>query len=295
MKPSQSFLKRIDEIKFAIADSVEIEPYKQELLKEYLDKNKDKQLALATYDEGEPVVVSDDYAPLARKHGKVISHGAASGTVKIRFEDGEYDVPEHHVTRKDAIANESKHSDAAIKRKSDHDFGNKDEIAKLITEVKCYALLEDDTLTQVLVSNHSTMLEAIEDHLGKSVVALFPVDITEDFLKTSLIEREMSDSEKNKREDIVMALKKNKKELERRYGDKWESVMYAIATKQSMNESLFESTEDVIYKQNIGSAVVKIVREGSKYHVTRIDNGAVEADQTFTDIKAAEQFAQSLQ
>ena len=295
MKLAQSFLKRIDEIKFAMAESVDIEPYKQSALQEYLDKNKDKQLALSTYDEGEPGVVSDDYAPLARKHGKVISHGAASGTVKIRFEDGEYDVPEHHVTRKDAIANESKHSDDAIKRKHDHDFGNKNEIEKLITEVKCYALLEDGTLTQVLVSNPSTMLEAIENQLGKSVMALFPVKITEDFLKTALVEREMTDSEKSKREDIVYALKKNKKELERRYGDKWESVMYAIATKQAMSESLFESAEDVVYKQNIGDAVVKIVRVGDSFRVTREENGAVEADQTFPDIKSAEQFAQSLQ
>lgn len=295
MKQAQSFLKRIDEIKFAMAESVDIEPYKQAALQEYLDKNKDKQLALATYDEGEPVVVSDDYAPLARKHGKVISHGVASGTVKIRFEDGEYDVPEHHVTRKDAIANESKHSDDAIKRKHDHDFGNKNEIEKLITEVKCYALMEDGTLTKVLVSNPSTMLEAIENQLGKSVLALFPMEVSEEFMKTALVEREMTDFEKSKREDVVMALKKNKKELERKYGDKWESVMYAIAIKQAMSESLFESAEDVVYKQKVGSAEVKIVRVDNKYRVTRIDNGAVEADQTFSNIVDAEQFAQSLQ
>lgn len=295
MKQAQSFLKRIDEIKFAMAESVEIEPYKQELLKEYLDKNKDKQLALSTYDEGEPVVVSDDYAPLARKHGKVISHGAASGTVKIQFEDGEYDVPEHHVTRKDAVANESKHSDDSIKRKHDHDFGNKGEIEKLITEVKCYALMEDGTLTKVLVSNPSTMLEAIESQLGKPVLALFPMEVSEEFMKTALVEREMTDDEKSKREDVVMALKKNKKELERKYGNKWESVMYAIATKQAMSESLFESAEDVVYKQKVGSAEVKIVHVDGKYRVTRIDNGAVEADQTFSNIVDAEQFAQSLQ
>ncbi len=150
-------------------------------------------------------------------------------------------------------------------------------------------------LTKVLVSNPSTMLEAIESQLGKPVLALFPMEVSEEFMKTALVEREMTDDEKSKREDVVMALKKNKKELERKYGDKWESVMYAIATKQAMSESLFESAEDVVYKQKVGSAEVKIVHVDGKYRVTRIDNGAVEADQTFSNIVDAEQFAQSLQ
>lgn len=47
------------------------------------------------------------------------------------------------------------------------------------------------------------------------------------------LDDKMSDAQIKKREEIVMAMKKNKKQLKARYGDKWESVMYAIATKQA--------------------------------------------------------------
>lgn len=76
-------------------------------LYEYLDKNKDKLLALDTYTEGDPVVATDDIAPVAVKNGKVSNKGKATGKLKTEFEDGEYDKPEHHPSRKDAVANES--------------------------------------------------------------------------------------------------------------------------------------------------------------------------------------------
>lgn len=47
------------------------------------------------------------------------------------------------------------------------------------------------------------------------------------------IERKLTDAQMKKREDIVLAMKKNKEELKAKYGDEWESVMYAIATKQA--------------------------------------------------------------
>jgi hypothetical protein len=52
--------------------------------------------------------------------------------------------------------------------------------------------------------------------------------------KESILEREMTDAEKKKREDIVMGMKKNKADLEKRYGSRWKDVMYATATKQAM-------------------------------------------------------------
>lgn len=48
--------------------------------------------------------------------------------------------------------------------------------------------------------------------------------------KSFLLEKELTDKEKKKREEVVKALKKNKDDLKKRYGDKWKSVMYAIAT-----------------------------------------------------------------
>lgn len=49
-------------------------------------------------------------------------------------------------------------------------------------------------------------------------------------------EAKMSPAQMKKREEIVMSMKKNASDLKKRYGKDWEGVMYAIATKQAMNE-----------------------------------------------------------
>jgi hypothetical protein len=59
--------------------------------------------------------------------------------------------------------------------------------------------------------------------------------------KESILEREMTDAETKKREDIVKGMKKNKADLEKRYGSRWKDVMYATATKQAM-----ESVDDAL-------------------------------------------------
>ena len=55
-------------------------------------------------------------------------------------------------------------------------------------------------------------------------------------------EREMTDAEMEKREDIVKGMKKNIKGFKARYGDRAKNVMYATATKQAMKE---ENDEEV--------------------------------------------------
>lgn len=52
----------------------------------------------------------------------------------------------------------------------------------------------------------------------------------------AVYEETMSDTEMKKREDIVKGMKKNKTDFQKRYGDKWKSVMYATATKSAMKE-----------------------------------------------------------
>ena len=253
MKSGKSFLKEIDTYKFeveavriseSVSDTVSVddllessnvEKYKRKSLLEFLDQNKDKLLALQTYTEGDPVVIDDAYEPHARKHGKVVSRGDVEGTVKVKFEDGEYDVPEHHITRKDAIANESvKDSEEPIKSKYHKDFGEKDSIEKQITEQKHHlAVMEDGCMHRVSVDKDDDMEKHINENYGEKCLAHFPEDYSEEDAK-SVVSEEMTDEQMKKREEIVMAMKKNKDELKSRYGDKWESVLYAIATQQAM-------------------------------------------------------------
>lgn len=171
-------------------------------LYEYLDKNQDKLLALDTYTEGDPVVATDSIAPDNTKNGKVTNKGETTGELKTDFEDGEYDKPEHHPTRKDAIANES------IR---DH-----------------FALTADSELHRVCASNETDASK----ELNETVTVVFPLNYDVSNLSEES-EDHLTNEQIKKREEIVLALKKNKHYLQKRYGDRWEAVMYAIATKKA--------------------------------------------------------------
>jgi hypothetical protein len=296
MKSAKSFLKQIDEIKFQstiesviaslkeatteeqlyqIVEYANIESYKKKKLLEYIDQNKDKLLSLSTYNEGDPVVMSDDYEPHAGKHGKVISRGEALGTIKVKFEDGEYDVPEHHITRKDAVASEQKVEEAPA--------------TSIIAEHKCLVLLESGKLAKVILESLVDAEALIAEQIGEGVLLVFPEVISESFV-AEISEAEMTDAQKDKREEIVMALKKNKEELKKKYGDRWESVMYAIATKKAMEESLEEASRDVVFKQHGRQGLVKIVRDENGYYTVEMYNSNNEMvdSQEFSDFKDAE-------
>ena len=47
----------------------------------------------------------------------------------------------------------------------------------------------------------------------------------------------MTDSEIKDREDIVLNLKKKAKDLKKRYGKDWKTVMYKIATSTAMGKT----------------------------------------------------------
>ena len=52
-----------------------------------------------------------------------------------------------------------------------------------------------------------------------------------------MLEAKMTPAQKKKREEIVRSMKSNKEDMKKRYGDRWEDVMYATATKQALGES----------------------------------------------------------
>ena len=69
-------------------------------------------------------------------------------------------------------------------------------------------------------------------------------DFGRDIRTEDLDEAKMSDAQIKKREEIVMAMKRNSSDLKKKYGKDWEGAMYAIATKQAMNESNDEWEKD---------------------------------------------------
>lgn len=59
------------------------------------------------------------------------------------------------------------------------------------------------------------------------------VKIIREELEAMLKERELTPSEKRKKEEFVLALKQNIPYLKKKYGNRWKDVLYAIATKQA--------------------------------------------------------------
>ena len=53
---------------------------------------------------------------------------------------------------------------------------------------------------------------------------------------TTIDEREMTDAEMKKREEIVKSMKKGMAGFKQRYGERAKNVMYATATKQAMKD-----------------------------------------------------------
>ena len=70
------------------------------------------------------------------------------------------------------------------------------------------------------------------------------ISIIREEIHNVLQERSMTDSEIKDREDIVLNLKKKAKDLKKRYGDDWKTVMYKIATSTAMGTSKDSDTSD---------------------------------------------------
>jgi hypothetical protein len=80
-------------------------------------------------------------------------------------------------------------------------------------------------------------------------------------MKKNLTERELTKRELEKREDVINALKTNRKSFVSRYGKDAEKVMYAIATKRAKNET--ENMQKDKIKEMVKSALMKPM-EGKK-------------------------------
>ena len=80
----------------------------------------------------------------------------------------------------------------------------------------------------------ATQKKTPEEEAGVAKAAVQSVKVEEEV--EQIDEKEMSDAEMKKREDIVMGMKKNLKGFKDRYGDRAKSVMYATATKQAMKD-----------------------------------------------------------
>ena len=63
------------------------------------------------------------------------------------------------------------------------------------------------------------------------------ITIIREEIQNILQERDMTDSEIKDREDIVLNLKKKAKDLKKRYGKDWKTVMYKIATSTAMGKT----------------------------------------------------------
>lgn len=55
-------------------------------------------------------------------------------------------------------------------------------------------------------------------------------------INPKLDEEKMTDAQMKKREDIVLGMKDQIPEFKKKYGDRWEDVMYATATKLAMKK-----------------------------------------------------------
>ncbi len=230
-----------------------------QLLSEYTDINHDKELDMQTYTEGQPVKVDDAYEPYAHRHGVVISRGDAADTYKVKFDNDEtpVEIPHKHLMTY-KITQESTH----------------------------YILSHDGVLS--------------EGNLTEDMDALcaFPKKIdAPELIRSYIFMEEMTQAQKDKREEIVMGLKKNKDELEKKYGDDWESVMYAIATKKAMGEAIEESAENIIYKHENHMGEITITKTHDGYFRVSQTNqyGEEINDQMFSDIKDAQEAVQMLQ
>ena len=94
--------------------------------------------------------------------------------------------------------------------------------------------ITDEMIFEVL-ENAGIDFESLDDD-ELQIVANEAYEILDELSKKELDEREMTDAEMKKREDIVKGMKKGMAGFKERYGDRAKNVIYATANKQAMKD-----------------------------------------------------------
>lgn len=221
----------------AFVTSADVPKYKKAALREYADKNKDLLLAVDTHTELEPIYATDAAAPVAVEHGKVKNN--IVNDEELVGGDAE-EKPKAHPTR---------------------------DVRTQVDEHRCIAILEDGTMEKVIVSDVSLVEGLIEEHFGQKCLVVFEETQPSDVI----VEAALTDEQKEKRDNIVIALKKHSRELQRKYGPTWENVVYGIATKQAQGESGNGSPASVSEDANV--LFTTKGKNGSTITISKDENG----------------------
>ena len=169
----------IDDLK-EYCKTVDIPEFKRKSLIEYADKNKDKYLAIDTYTEMQPVVATDDIKPKSVENGKV-----ENNLDDLPIEDeNETNLVQHSPTNN------------LLKQQVD--------------EQHFIAILEDSSIYCIDAETLESAAEILKEESMNPII-VFNQQYIDDSM--NLLEASLTHEQEQKKEEIVLAMKKNSREL----------------------------------------------------------------------------------
>ena len=127
---------------------------------------------------------------------------------------------------------------------------------------------------------------------NKVAVAVDNLDGMADYLDTqveAVLERKMTAAEIDKREKIVLSLKKQKDDFKKRYGDEWKDVMYATATKMAMESFYGKVTPATINSYMRGLSRLMTNTELMDHLKKHFNLKKIKFDRSFNKVLAVEE------
>ena len=127
---------------------------------------------------------------------------------------------------------------------------------------------------------------------NKVAVAVDNLDGMADYLDTqveAVLERKMTAAEIDKREKIVLSLKKQKDDFKKRYGDEWKDVMYATATKMAMESFYGKITPATINSYMRGLSRLMTNTELMDHLKKHFNLKKIKFDRSFNKVLAVEE------